>query len=171
MSVLDSDRAAANRPPPSDYETDLEQNREAQSAFSSTWQTQNLFEQKQLASKVNEEMNELTILLTRSLNIHLNVGQHFTVNSPNVFMSLESLTSDSLSNKQIPTVGNALLRLPSILNISLNHTSSSSLRVCLFRLFSLPDCFVLVHFGIFAVLRSIVNVDDEFISIDFAVIG
>jgi hypothetical protein len=127
---LDSDRAAADRPLPSDYETDLGQNQvEGQSAFSSSLESRNLFEQKQLATKVNKEMNELMSLLTRSLNIHLNVGQHFQVNASSVFMSLEGLTSESLSKKEIPTVGNALLRLPPTLNISFNGTSTMSLRV------------------------------------------
>jgi hypothetical protein len=139
-NVLDSDRAAADRPSSSDYETDLEQNpTEGQSAFLSSLESRNLFEQKQLAARVNKEMNELMSLLTRSLNIHLNVGQHFQVNTPNVFMSLESLTSESLSKKVIPTVGNAFLRLPPTLNISFNGTSTMSLRVRLVYLFSLHD--------------------------------
>lgn len=78
---------------------------------------------------MNNEMNELIWLVTRSLNIHLNVEQHFTVDSLTVLMSLERLTSESLSNKQIPTGVNAFLRLhpmspqnfTSILNHFLSH--------------------------------------------------
>ena len=94
-----------------------------------SWETRNVFEQRQLASRVNKQMNELISLLTRSLNIHLNVGQHFQVNSSAVFLTVESLTGESLSNKQISTVDNALLRLPSTWNISLNDISNPSLRV------------------------------------------
>ena len=168
--VLDSDWAAATSLP-SDYETDLEENENVQSAFSSSLETRNLFEQKQLAERVNREMNELISLVTRSLNFRLNVEQHFTVDSPAVFMSLERLTTESLSNKEIQMVGNAFLRLPSTLNISLNDTSSPSLRVRLFWFFSLSNCFRLVRFGTTAFSRSIDRVDEEFVSIDFIVIS
>ena len=86
-------------------------------------------------------------------------------------MSLERLTSDSLSRKEVPLVANALLRLPSIFNISLAESSiPSSLRVRL--LFSLRchfTVFVLVCIGTFNIVRSFV--DDEFLSIDLLGIG
>ena len=63
--LLDSDLVAANRPS-SDYDTDLDKIQEEKESFDN----RNLFEQKQLAKKLNKEMKELIRLLTRSLNIH-----------------------------------------------------------------------------------------------------
>ena len=162
-SVLDSDLAVASRLP-SDYETDLEKIQEEKESSDN----RNLVEQKQLAKKLNREMNEVMRLLTRSLNIHLNVGQHFQVNTSAVFVSLESLSRESLAKKEIPIVGNALLHLPSMLNISLNDTSTASLRVRLHcSRSSLSSCLLLVLVGTFTFFRSFF---DEFVSNDFVVV-
>ena len=134
--VLNSDRVWANRLP-SDYETDSEVHEEVQSAFSSSLETRNLFEQNQLASTLNKQMNEMVLLATRALNIHLNVEQHFAVNSPTVFISSDRLTSESLSNKEISMVGKAFVRLLPTLNNSLSNTSSLSLLSCLPGLISM----------------------------------
>lgn len=170
MRLLRSDLLAASRLPP-DYETDLEENQEEkESFFSLSLETRNWFQRKHLAEKVNKQMNELIALLTRSLNIHLNIGQRFQVNTTAIVMILENVTRQSLSNKQISTFGNALLRLPPTLNISLHHSSPPSLRVRLFSLLFSSSIFSLVHFGTFAFLRSILDFDNnEFLSIDFSV--
>jgi hypothetical protein len=52
-------------------------------------------------------MNKIMSLLTSSLNVHLNVGQETMMNTSQVFMSLETRSIQSLSNKQIKQVGNA----------------------------------------------------------------
>ena len=74
-------------------------------------------------------MTEVTDLLTRALNIHLNVEQQFTMNTPSIFMSMETVKVGSLLGKEIPSVGNARLRLPSIWNLSLDPHQTGSLRV------------------------------------------
>ena len=88
-----------------------------------------LFAQKRLALKVQKETTELISLLNKGLNVHLNVGLQFTVNTPGVFMSLEGLEKESLANKEILMVANARLRLPSTFNLSLNTNFTPSLRV------------------------------------------
>jgi hypothetical protein len=59
--------------------------------------------------------------LTSALNIHLNIGQKSTLNTSAAFMSLETLSIQLLSNKQIQQVGNAQIHLPT-LNINQNRT-------------------------------------------------
>jgi hypothetical protein len=59
--------------------------------------------------------------LTSALNIHLNIGQNSTLNTSAAFMSLETLSIQLLSNKQIQQVGNAQIHLPT-LNINQNRT-------------------------------------------------
>lgn len=66
-------------------------------------------------------------LITFALNIHLNLGQKFSFNTSQVIFSLEKLSSESLSNKQMDHVQ---ISFPS--NINLNQ--SISIRVCF-------DCF------------------------------
>ena len=82
----------------------------------------NLQYQQQLSSRVSKQMNDVLHLLTRALNIHLNIEQQFTLNTSNVFMTLEALKDESLLGKEIQSVGNARLRLPSSGNLSLNET-------------------------------------------------
>ena len=71
-----------------------------------------LFNQKDLSSQVSKQTKEVSSLLPRSLNIQLNLDQQFTLNTSSVLMSLETLKIDSLLGKEIPSVGNARLRLP-----------------------------------------------------------
>ncbi len=69
-------------------------------------------------------------LLTSILNIHLNIGQNLTINTSEVFMSLETITIDHLSNKQIQQVGNAQIHIPSNLTSNINkNLSRISIRV------------------------------------------
>ena len=89
----------------------------------------NLFDQRQLASRVLKEMKEVSSLLTRAMNIHLNVEQQFILNTSNVFVSFQTLNAESLLGKEIPLLDNARLRLPSTWNVSLQKYSTGSLRV------------------------------------------
>ena len=91
--------------------------------------TRKLFDQSQVANRVLKQMNEVSSLLTSALNIHLNVEQQFTMNTSNVFMSLQTLQIASLFGKEMPSVGKARLRLPSIWNLSLDEPQTGSLRV------------------------------------------
>ena len=90
----------------------------------------NLFYQKQLAAEMRSRMNEILVLLSSSMNIHLNIGQNSTINTPNVYLSMETISSNGLINKKIEQVGNAQIQLPSQFNLTLNANSTFSLRVC-----------------------------------------
>jgi hypothetical protein len=69
------------------------------------------------------------------LNIHLNIGQNQTINTSSVFMSLETISVESLSNKLIQQIGNAQISLPSNINSNFNGDQTISLQVCfLFQL-------------------------------------
>ena len=96
-TVLDLDSKRATRFP-EDYETDLE----------SEWMKlnllndyeKNIYQQKELANEIENQMKEMINQLNSILNIHLNVGQQSIVNTSEVFMSLQSETIESLSNQQ-----------------------------------------------------------------------
>ncbi|CAF4724389.1 unnamed protein product, partial [Rotaria sp. Silwood2] len=49
---------------------------------------------------------EIISLLTSSLNIHLNLGQNLLINTSETFMSLETISIESLSNRIVEQVGN-----------------------------------------------------------------
>ena len=78
-----------------------------------------------IAAQVTETLS----LITAALNVHLNIGQNTIMNTSSVFVSLETASMASLSNKLIQQVGNAEIRLPSIFNSTLNSNRSVSLRV------------------------------------------
>ncbi len=97
-----------------------------------SWETiekgRNVYHQKKLANEIINQVTEMISLLTSILNIHLNIGQNLTINTPEVFMSLETITIDCLSNKQIQQVGKAQIHLPS--NFTSNkNTTKISIRV------------------------------------------
>jgi hypothetical protein len=84
-----------------------------------------------------KQMNELIELLTSSLNIHLNIGQDTKIDTPQIFMSLETTTLTSLSNKLVKQLGNAQIQLPQTFNTNLTDDSKVSIRVHSFFLFFL----------------------------------
>ena len=143
--VLEADLAAA-RQFPSDYQTDLESDfarlSKRRSAFSSlvvavdlladgddVERAENLFYQEQVSSRVSKQMSDVVNLLTRALNIHLNLEQQFMLNTSHVFVSLETLKGESLLGKEIQSAGNARLRLPSSGNLSFDEHQLGSLQV------------------------------------------
>jgi hypothetical protein len=69
-------------------------------------------------------------LLSSTLNIQLNIGQNSSINTSEVLMSMETLSTKSLSNKIIQQVGNARIQFP--LNFNLNNNGAISLRVSSF---------------------------------------
>ncbi len=109
----------------------------------------NNYYQKKLANQIITKVTEMISLLTTTLNIHLNVGQNLTMNTSEVFMSLETITMDSLFNKQIQQVGNAQIQLPPNFTSNINKNSTISIRVRWFFLFEiiLFDFFILVNHG------------------------
>jgi hypothetical protein len=74
-------------------------------------------------------MNEMISLSTSALNIHLNIGQNVSINTSSTYMSLETTSIESLSNKIIKQVGNAQSDIPSNLNLNTTNNSSISVRV------------------------------------------
>ncbi|CAF1585319.1 unnamed protein product, partial [Adineta steineri] len=88
----------------------------------------NNYYQKQTADTINSQMTKITSLITNTLNTHLNIGQNFTLNSSEVFLSMETISISSLSNKFIQQSGNTQIRIPSTFNLTINDNSSISLR-------------------------------------------
>jgi hypothetical protein len=98
-----------------------------------SWETieknRNIYYQKQLANQISTQTTQTMALLTSTLNIHLNLGQNLTTNTSSVFMSLETISTTSLSNKLIEQVGNAQIQIPSNFEINSTDDNSISLRV------------------------------------------
>ena len=74
-------------------------------------------------------MTGILSLLTSALNIHLNIGQDLTMNTSEVFMTLETKSIQSLSNKLVKQVGNAQIQLPSNFNSNSSSEATVSIRV------------------------------------------
>ena len=55
--------------------------------------------QKELADSLNEKLNQMIFLLTSSLNLHLNFGQNYSIETPQVFLSLETISLQSLLSR------------------------------------------------------------------------
>jgi len=89
----------------------------------------NIYYQSESANEIISQVNQIISLLTFSLNIHLNIGQSSIINTSEVFMSLETISIDSLLNKQIKQVGNAQIHIPSNFNLNTTNNSTMSLRV------------------------------------------
>lgn len=110
-----------------------------------SWETietlRNSYYQKKLAKQLTQQMNDMISFLTSTLNLHINIGQNSQINTSEVFTSIETLSSKSLSNKIIQQVGNAQIRFPS--NFNLNNNGTISLRVKYFSLYRLLIIFCL----------------------------
>jgi hypothetical protein len=55
----------------------------------------------------------MILFLTSSLNVYLNLGQNLTINTSQTFMTLETISVQSLENKFVKQVGNAQFQIPS----------------------------------------------------------
>ena len=64
-------------------------------------------------------------LITSTLNIHLNLGQQFLINTSQIFFTLETLSIESLRNKTIEQPENAQFEIPR--NFTLDTTTNSSI--------------------------------------------
>ena len=80
----------------------------------------NNYNQNQLAISLEKKLAELTSLLSQSMRIHLNLGQQYTLNTSNVFFSLEPVAIKSLSDREIRSVGNGTIRFPSQFQLTSN---------------------------------------------------
>ncbi|CAF3707907.1 unnamed protein product [Adineta steineri] len=130
--VLDLDSSRANAIS-TDYDTDLESAWSNLNLFSdgndfstaTIEKNRNIYYQKQLANQINSQVTQMISLLTSSLNIHLNIGQNSTMNTSQSFISLETISIESLKDKLVKQVENAQFSIPS--NYILNTTSNSSI--------------------------------------------
>ncbi|CAF4251361.1 unnamed protein product, partial [Adineta steineri] len=134
-TILDLDYSRATTFP-ADYDTDLESAWSNPNLFADgndfSWETiernRNIYYQKQLANQIINQMNEIIALLSSSLNIHLNIGQQSIIDTSQVFMSLESKSIESLSNKLSQQMVNVQIQLPENLNLNLSNNSKISIR-------------------------------------------
>ena len=78
--------------------------------------------QKELADSLNEKLNQIIFILTSSLNLHLNLGQNYSIQTPQVFLSLQTISLQSLLNR---------MNLSSS-NLNRNQTVSFRVRSSLF---------------------------------------
>ena len=78
--------------------------------------------QKELADSLYEKRNQMIFILTSSLNLHLNLGQNYSIETPQVFLSLQTISLQSLLNR---------MNLSSS-NLNPNQTVSFRVRLSLF---------------------------------------
>ncbi|CAF4426492.1 unnamed protein product, partial [Adineta steineri] len=95
-------------------------------------QNRNIYYQKQLANQINTQVTAIISLITSSINIHLNIGQNSIINTSQTYMSLETISTQSLSNRIVKQIGNAQFHIPSDFNLNTNDNSSISVRVSFF---------------------------------------
>jgi len=78
--------------------------------------------QKELADSLNDKRNQIIFILTSSLNLHLNLGQNYSIETSQVFLSLQTISLQSLLNR---------MNLSSS-NLNRNQTVSFRVRSSLF---------------------------------------
>ena len=83
-----------------------------------------------MADQVLRQTDEITSLLTDALNIHLNIGQNFTMNTAASFLALGKGSMASLANRLLPQVGSGQVQLPSTLHSNQSDNAPVSFRVC-----------------------------------------
>ncbi|UJR07107.1 hypothetical protein I4U23_011395 [Adineta vaga] len=133
--VLDLDSTRA-RKFPDDYDTDVEFEWSNPNSFADgddfSWETldknRNKYYQNQLANEIFNQNNKMITLLTSSLRNHLNIGQNFLINTSQVFMSVEKISIDSLSNKLIKQMDNAQIQFPDMIQFDQNNNSAILIR-------------------------------------------
>ncbi|CAF3897839.1 unnamed protein product [Rotaria sordida] len=134
-NVLDLDLSRAITFP-NDYDTDLEFEWSNPNLFTDendfSWERiekgRNIYYQKKLAKQITIQVNKIISLLTSTLNIHLNIGQNLILNTSEVFLSLETISIESLSNKFIQQIGNGQIHFPLNFSLNLNKNATISLR-------------------------------------------
>ena len=109
-----------------------------------SWETiqtgRNRYYQKQTAEAIRSQASQTIALLTAALNRHLNIGQDVTMNTSSVFMSVKTVSLESIANTLIRPIGNAQIHLPSALisNETANQTVSLRVGLCPLAFFSSP---------------------------------
>jgi hypothetical protein len=83
-----------------------------------------------MANQISTQTTQTLSLLTSALNIYLNIGQSLLMNTSSVFMSLETTSFQSLSNKLIQQIGNSHIQIPSNFSSNSNINGTISLQVC-----------------------------------------
>ncbi|UJR13335.1 hypothetical protein I4U23_000353 [Adineta vaga] len=134
-TILDLDSIRATKFP-DDYDTDLEFEWSNPNLFADdndfSWETiqknRNGYYQKKIANELNTKMTELISLLTSTLNLHLNIGQDFNIDTPQVLMTLETKSSQFLSTQFTKQVGSGQVQLPNNFNSNLNNQDKISIR-------------------------------------------
>ena len=81
-------------------------------------ENRNRFYQEKFAKEMIEKVDEIISLVTSSFNIHLNIGQKMIIDTPETFVSFETISIESISNKSVQQIGKAEIHL------SFNITSS-----------------------------------------------
>ncbi|CAF4252796.1 unnamed protein product [Adineta steineri] len=117
--VLDLDYSRANVIS-TDYDTDLESEWSNLNLFSdgndfsieTIEKNRNIYYQKQLANQINSQVTQMISLLTSSLNIHINIGQKYLINTSQSFVSLETISIQSLKDRLVKQVENAQFNIP-----------------------------------------------------------
>ncbi len=89
----------------------------------------NTYYQKQMANQISVQTTETLSLLTSSLNVHLNIDQNLQMKTSSVFISLQTIGIQSLSNKLIEQSTNAQIQIPSNFQLDSTDNSSITLRV------------------------------------------
>ncbi|CAF1074084.1 unnamed protein product [Adineta steineri] len=133
-TVLDLDYNRANKFP-DDYDTDLDSEWSKLILFADgndfSWKTieinRNKYYQKELANELTNQMNDLISLLSSLLNIYLNIKQSSIINTSQVYMSLETISIDDLSNHFIKQIENGQIQFPQ--NFNLNQTNISKISI------------------------------------------
>jgi len=113
IEILEKDSKSAIESP-QDYETDLE--------FETLEKGRIFYFQKKLADSLNDKLNQIIFILTSSLNLHLNLGQNYSIETPQVFLSLQTISLQSLLTR---------MNLSSS-NLNPNQTVSFRVRFALF---------------------------------------
>ena len=90
----------------------------------------NLYYQKQTADLIIRRAKEINLLITFSLNIHLNLGQNFLINTSQTFSIFEITSIQSLKDKLIQQPENAQFEIPSDFTLNIVDNSLIVLRVC-----------------------------------------
>ncbi|UJR16871.1 hypothetical protein I4U23_003769 [Adineta vaga] len=159
--LLNSDISVATKFP-ADYDTDLESEWSNLNLFvdendfsvDAIGKGRNIYYQKQLANQIFNQMNKIILLLTSLLNTHLNVGQNSVFDTSQIFMSLETKSSESLSSTFLKKFGNAQIQLPA----DLIQQSKVSIRTLMsplaiygnstFQSITITNCSRLISFSI-----------------------
>ncbi|CAF1468493.1 unnamed protein product [Adineta ricciae] len=133
---LDSLRATAF---PDDYDTNLDFQWANLKLFADgndfSWETieknRVIYFQEQLANEIHVQMTEVISLISSIINIHLNIEQQFNINTSEVFMTLESRTSEHFSEKFVQQIGNNQIQLPNHFQSYLNNNNKVFIRFLL----------------------------------------